>query len=149
VLNETGIGVTLDSLQNWEVGRWSPRARVALALADYLRQNPKVRKRAARRPGLPSANSRCTGVKIGNYKGKNGGRASETNKTIKRKNFIVMPIFKEEVEIDAPNQVGLVVKVPLPVSARALGSRLRGLAIRVGHGKFLPLARGLLRARIS
>jgi DNA-binding XRE family transcriptional regulator len=53
VLNEAGIGVTLDSIQNWEVGRWSPRARVALALADYLRQNPKVRKKAARRPELP------------------------------------------------------------------------------------------------
>jgi transcriptional regulator with XRE-family HTH domain len=42
VLNETGMAVTLDSLQNWEFGRWSPRANVALALADFLRQNPKV-----------------------------------------------------------------------------------------------------------
>jgi DNA-binding transcriptional regulator YiaG len=25
VLNEAGIDVTLDSLQNWETGRWSPR----------------------------------------------------------------------------------------------------------------------------
>jgi hypothetical protein len=49
VLNETGIGVTLDSLQNWEVGRWSPRANVALALADFLRQNPKLSKKSPRR----------------------------------------------------------------------------------------------------
>jgi transcriptional regulator with XRE-family HTH domain len=36
VLNNTGIPVTLDSLQNWESGRRSPRADVALALADFL-----------------------------------------------------------------------------------------------------------------
>jgi transcriptional regulator with XRE-family HTH domain len=38
VLNNTGIPVTLDSLQNWESGRRSPRAELALALADFLRQ---------------------------------------------------------------------------------------------------------------
>jgi hypothetical protein len=54
VLNETGIAVTLDSLQNWEVGRWSPRANVALALADFLRQNPKVPKKSSRRPKPPA-----------------------------------------------------------------------------------------------
>jgi DNA-binding transcriptional regulator YiaG len=54
VLNETGIAVTLDSLQNWEVGRWSPRANVALALADFLRQNPKVSKKSSRRPRPPA-----------------------------------------------------------------------------------------------
>ena len=53
VLNETGIAVTLDSLQNWESGRWSPRANVALALADFLRQNPKVPKKSPRRPKPP------------------------------------------------------------------------------------------------
>ena len=42
VLNEANIAVTLDSLQSWEIGRWSPRANVALALADYLRENPKI-----------------------------------------------------------------------------------------------------------
>jgi hypothetical protein len=36
VLNNTGIPVTLDSLQNWESGRRSPRATLALALADFL-----------------------------------------------------------------------------------------------------------------
>jgi glyoxylase-like metal-dependent hydrolase (beta-lactamase superfamily II) len=40
VLNNTGIPVTLDSLQNWESGRRSPRADVALALADFLRGDP-------------------------------------------------------------------------------------------------------------
>jgi len=54
VLNQTGIAVTLDSLQNWEVGRWSPRANVALALADFLRQNPKVSKKSSRRPKPPA-----------------------------------------------------------------------------------------------
>jgi transcriptional regulator with XRE-family HTH domain len=44
VLNQTGIAVTLDSLQNWESGRRNPRASVALALADFLRQNPKAGK---------------------------------------------------------------------------------------------------------
>ena len=36
VLNNTGIPVTLDSLQNWESGRRNPRAELALALADFL-----------------------------------------------------------------------------------------------------------------
>jgi len=50
VLNNTGIPVTLDSLQNWESGRRSPRAELALALADFLRQDPTVPKRSARQP---------------------------------------------------------------------------------------------------
>jgi len=40
-LNNHGIPVTLDSLQNWESGRRNPHAAVALALADFLRQLPK------------------------------------------------------------------------------------------------------------
>jgi DNA-binding XRE family transcriptional regulator len=48
VLNDADIAVTLDSLQNWESGRWSPRANVALALADFLRQSPKVPKKSRR-----------------------------------------------------------------------------------------------------
>jgi transcriptional regulator with XRE-family HTH domain len=47
VLNNTGIPDTLDSLQNWESGRRSPRAELALALADFLRR-PTVPKKAAR-----------------------------------------------------------------------------------------------------
>jgi hypothetical protein len=38
VLKESGIPVTLDSLQAWEIGRWNPRAPIALALAEFLRQ---------------------------------------------------------------------------------------------------------------
>ena len=49
VLNNTGIPVTLDSLQNWESGRRNPRAELALALADFLRQ-PTVAKKASRQP---------------------------------------------------------------------------------------------------
>jgi transcriptional regulator with XRE-family HTH domain len=54
VLNKAGVAVTLDSLQNWESGRRSPRADVALALADFLRQNPKVSKKSLRRVKPPS-----------------------------------------------------------------------------------------------
>jgi DNA-binding transcriptional regulator YiaG len=43
ILKEANIAVTLDSLQSWEIGRWNPRANVALALVDYLRENPKVK----------------------------------------------------------------------------------------------------------
>jgi transcriptional regulator with XRE-family HTH domain len=50
VLTNAGISVTLDSLQNWESGRRSPRADVALALADFLRQDPTVPKRSSRQP---------------------------------------------------------------------------------------------------
>jgi transcriptional regulator with XRE-family HTH domain len=50
VLKNTGISVTLDSLQNWESGRRSPRADVALALADFLRQDPTVPKKSSRQP---------------------------------------------------------------------------------------------------
>ena len=46
-LNETGIPVTLDSLQNWESGRWHPRAPIALALADFLQ---KAAPRSPRKP---------------------------------------------------------------------------------------------------
>ena len=50
VLKNTGIPVTLDSLQNWESGRRNPRADVALALADFLRGDPTVPKKSARQP---------------------------------------------------------------------------------------------------
>ena len=52
VLNNAGIPVTLDSLQNWESGRRSPRAELALALADFLRQDPTAAKKAAQRLGV-------------------------------------------------------------------------------------------------
>jgi transcriptional regulator with XRE-family HTH domain len=49
VLNNAGIPVTVDSPQNWESGRRSPRAELDLALADFLRR-PTVPKKAARQP---------------------------------------------------------------------------------------------------
>jgi DNA-binding XRE family transcriptional regulator len=36
VLRDAGIPVTTDSLQAWEIGRWNPRAHVALALAEFF-----------------------------------------------------------------------------------------------------------------
>jgi transcriptional regulator with XRE-family HTH domain len=50
VLNNTGIPVTLDSLQNWESGRRSPRVELALALADFLRQDPTIPKKSSCQP---------------------------------------------------------------------------------------------------
>jgi transcriptional regulator with XRE-family HTH domain len=44
-LNEAGIPVTLYSLQSWEIGRWNPRAPVALALAEFLQKHSKRRPR--------------------------------------------------------------------------------------------------------
>ena len=40
VLRDAGIPVTTDSLQAWEIGRWNPRAPVALALAEFLQRQP-------------------------------------------------------------------------------------------------------------
>jgi transcriptional regulator with XRE-family HTH domain len=54
VLNNTGIPVTLDSLQNWESGRRSPRAELALASADFLRQ-PTVPKKSRFGPQTPKS----------------------------------------------------------------------------------------------
>ena len=39
VLRPAGIPVTTDSLQAWEIGRWNPRAPIALALAEFLQQH--------------------------------------------------------------------------------------------------------------
>lgn len=54
VLNQAGIKVTIDSLQAWEIGRWSPRANIALALAEYLKKHSKV-KAPKIRPGSPGS----------------------------------------------------------------------------------------------
>jgi transcriptional regulator with XRE-family HTH domain len=43
VLRNAGIPVTTDSLQAWEIGRWNPRAPVALALAEFLQKQSKCR----------------------------------------------------------------------------------------------------------
>ena len=44
VLRDAGIPVTTDSLQAWEIGRWNPRAPVALALAEFLQKRPNRRR---------------------------------------------------------------------------------------------------------
>jgi transcriptional regulator with XRE-family HTH domain len=43
VLRDAGIPVTTDSLQAWEIGRWNPRAPIALALAEFLQRHRKRR----------------------------------------------------------------------------------------------------------
>jgi hypothetical protein len=58
LLNEAAIEVALDSLQNWETVRWNPRAQVALPLADYLRENPKFRRKPARQRGQSAKDNR-------------------------------------------------------------------------------------------
>jgi transcriptional regulator with XRE-family HTH domain len=44
-LRDAGLPVTTNSLQAWEIGRWHPRAPVALALAEFLQKQPKRRRR--------------------------------------------------------------------------------------------------------
>jgi len=44
VLRAAGLPVTTDSLQAWEIGRWNPRAPVALALAEFLQRQTKRRR---------------------------------------------------------------------------------------------------------
>ena len=43
-LRDAGIPVTTDSLQAWEIGRWNPRAPIALALAEFLQKRPRRRR---------------------------------------------------------------------------------------------------------
>jgi DNA-binding XRE family transcriptional regulator len=43
-LRDAGIPVTTDSLQAWEIGRWNPRAPIALAVAEFLQKRPKRRR---------------------------------------------------------------------------------------------------------
>jgi DNA-binding transcriptional regulator YiaG len=49
VFNAAGLPITLDSLQNWEIGRNSPSPLAAAALTDFLNRHPKVRPPAIRR----------------------------------------------------------------------------------------------------
>jgi DNA-binding transcriptional regulator YiaG len=39
-----GLPVTLDTLQNWEIGRNTPRGLAAVALADFLDRHSKIAK---------------------------------------------------------------------------------------------------------
>ena len=43
-----GLPVTLDTLQNWEIGRRAPRGLAAVALSDFLKRHSKIAK--PRRP---------------------------------------------------------------------------------------------------
>jgi hypothetical protein len=47
---DAGMPVTLDSFQAGEIGRWNPRAHVALALAEFLLKKHPVR-RPRKQPG--------------------------------------------------------------------------------------------------
>ena len=40
-----GLPITLDSLQNWEIGRRAPRGLSAVALADFLKRHSKFQSR--------------------------------------------------------------------------------------------------------
>jgi DNA-binding transcriptional regulator YiaG len=39
-----GLPVTLDTLQNWEIGRYAPSRFAAIALTDFLKRHPKISK---------------------------------------------------------------------------------------------------------
>lgn len=39
-----GLPVTLDSLQNWEIGRYTPSRFAAVALSDFLKRHAKIQK---------------------------------------------------------------------------------------------------------
>ena len=42
LFNAEGLPVTLDTLQNWEIGRFAPSRFAAVALADFLKRHPKI-----------------------------------------------------------------------------------------------------------
>ena len=44
VFKEQGLPITLDTLQNWEIGRRAPRGLSAVALSDFLKRHAKIRK---------------------------------------------------------------------------------------------------------
>jgi len=44
VFQEQGLPVTLDTLQNWEIGRRAPRGLAAVALSDFLKRHSKIKK---------------------------------------------------------------------------------------------------------
>jgi DNA-binding transcriptional regulator YiaG len=49
VFNTAGLPITLDALQSWEIGRRSPTPLAAIALADFLKRNPRIKAPTARR----------------------------------------------------------------------------------------------------
>jgi len=44
VFQEQGLPVTLDTLQNWEIGRRAPRGLAAVALSDFLNRHSRIKK---------------------------------------------------------------------------------------------------------
>jgi DNA-binding transcriptional regulator YiaG len=44
VFKEQGLPISLDTLQNWEIGRRSPRGLSAVALSDFLKRHSKITK---------------------------------------------------------------------------------------------------------
>jgi DNA-binding transcriptional regulator YiaG len=44
VFQAEGLPVTLDALQNWEIGRRAPRGLAAVALSDFLKRHSKIKK---------------------------------------------------------------------------------------------------------
>jgi hypothetical protein len=44
VFKEQGLPISLDTLQNWEIGRRSPRGLSAVALNDFLKRHSKITK---------------------------------------------------------------------------------------------------------
>jgi hypothetical protein len=49
VFSLTGLPITLDALQSWEVGRRYSNPLAAVTLADFLNRNPKIEAPAIRR----------------------------------------------------------------------------------------------------
>ncbi len=44
VFQEQGLPVSLDTLQNWEIGRRAPRGLAAVALSDFLTRHSRIKK---------------------------------------------------------------------------------------------------------
>ena len=49
VFNMAGLPISLDSVQNWEIGRRSPTPLAAIALAEFLNRNPRIKAPTTRR----------------------------------------------------------------------------------------------------
>jgi DNA-binding transcriptional regulator YiaG len=44
VFQAEGLPVTLDTLQNWEIGRRTPRGLSAVTLSEFLKRHPRIKK---------------------------------------------------------------------------------------------------------
>jgi DNA-binding transcriptional regulator YiaG len=47
--NSKGFPVTLDTLQNWEIGHRSPSSMASRTLSQYLQKHPKIKAPARKR----------------------------------------------------------------------------------------------------